>query len=168
MVLFLDIDDVLTTAWSFRQSRGKKNWYNEKTYPFDPKCVNILNEILKLTPTEIILTSDWRSHFSLPDIREIFIWNGVNQVPLEYTPFIFHKKDALGNHVLFEDMSEKRDIEITKYINDNNIENFYILDDMPLKCYPERFIRCKMDEGLKQCGMLGKVTKLLKKLENLE
>ncbi|SRR6266403_2352492 len=168
IVLFLDIDDVITTSWSFRQSRSKKNWFNGTTYPFDPKCVNILNEALKLTPTNIVLTSDWRSHFSLPEIQEIFLWNKVSHIPTEYTPFIFHKKLDSGKLELFEDMAEKRDTEITKYINDNNIENFYILDDMPLKCYPERFIRCKIDEGLKQCGMLGKITKLLKKLENLE
>jgi hypothetical protein len=160
LFLFLDIDDVLTSSWSFKQSRSKKNWYNDKTYPFDPKCVTILNEILKLTEITIILSSSWRDHFTLQEIQDIFIWNKVDQVPIDYTPRILSET----NEAIFNSSADMRDAEITKYINDNNVTDYIVLDDLPLKINPNRFIKCRMDEGLKQQGMLKKVTKLLKNL----
>ncbi len=40
--------------------------------------------------------------------------------------------------------------------------NYIILDDMPLDL--NNFIKCKEDEGLKQCGMKIRIDKMIKKL----
>lgn len=41
-----------------------------------------------------------------------------------------------------------RDIEIQKYVQENNFQNFAIVDDMKINVYPERFIRTEDSYGL--------------------
>jgi histidinol phosphatase-like enzyme len=72
--VFLDLDGVLATNKQYMMNQKKfqdKNPIAKKLripYPFDPKCVKIFNEILDATEADIVLSSDWKLHFSLEDI----------------------------------------------------------------------------------------------------
>ncbi len=85
LYLFLDIDGVLCTNWSHDSPNKKIGWYDDKTYPFDPKCVEILNWILTTWKSEIILSSDWRLYYTLDELKNIFSFNKVLQSPIYIT-----------------------------------------------------------------------------------
>lgn len=161
--IFLDIDGVLAT---FRQFLTNKNRFQTKhkwakelnvTYPFDKGCVKILNEILDKTDATIILSSDWGLYYDVETLNVIFQHNGITHKIKECTPKI---------NVMFGDMVQQRYDEIKQYITENNVENYVIIDDLPLEKYmteEEKWIFCKTKdfEGLKQSNLKEKVIEKL-------
>jgi len=91
-ILFLDLDGVICTTSCY--GRGTDNKWG--TYRFDSKCVSTLNFIIQETGCEIILSSDWRFHYTLQEIREIFEHNGVIKGPIGFTP---RSKTYTGNNL---------------------------------------------------------------------
>ena len=81
-VIFLDIDGVICTNSTY--GKGTNNKWG--SYMFDQKAVIYLNFILSETGAEIILSSDWRTHYTLHEMREIFCHNGVLKGPIGFTP----------------------------------------------------------------------------------
>jgi len=82
-LIFIDIDGVLATAPCWDMSQDNK-W---NAYPFDKKAVKVLNKILEETGAEMVLSSDWKYHYSLGQIKEIFMeFNGVIKAPFDMTP----------------------------------------------------------------------------------
>jgi len=134
-VVFLDIDGVLATNDSSKMK--KKFWYDDNAYPFDEKCVKVLNTIIKLTNCNIVLTSSWRLFYTLEEIGKIFDFNKVIKSPIAIT-------EELGD----------RNIEIEKFVSDNNILKFVLFDDLPLTCYPDKFIRINFKTGLTENNII--------------
>ena len=141
-VIFLDIDGVLATERT--QQIEKRKWYNEKAYPFEPKSIKSLNQILEKVDTDIVLTSDWRRVFSLVEIDKVFKFNKLEQSPNDYSK-VLHNRDK----------------EIRDYVKENKLSKFVIIDDMQLNVYKERFIRTQAEKGL-QLYQVKKIVKLLK------
>lgn len=104
--IFLDIDGVLATEESSRLG-----WHEEFAYPFDIDCVAVLNEILKNTSAEIILTSNWRLCLNndLQLIDGLFKYNGVYKSPISITRNLNNRGE-----------------EITSYIKTYNVHSFVI------------------------------------------
>lgn len=128
-VIFLDIDGVLTS-----NLLNKKINRSKSSYPFAKECVKVLNEILRSDNSKIVLTSSWRTVFSVEKQCEIFVENGVIQMPYSQT-------EDLGY--------ENRSVEIRKYLTKNkNISNFLILDDMEIFGFDKNFIRVDYNTGL--------------------
>jgi hypothetical protein len=153
--LFLDLDDVMTTS---KQYFGK---YHPKYngHPFDSKCVKVLNEIIEKTNPIIIISSDWKQHFSISKLNEIFLLNGVNAVV----------DDVTGSSwgVMFtslQQLEECRAYEINKYVKEHEITKWVAVDDLDLKSWiPDNFVRCThATEGIKQSGVKEKILNILK------
>ncbi len=89
-IIFLDIDGVLATSQCFGQ--GKDNKWG--SYRFDPKCVATLNFILQETGAEMVLSSDWKTHYTFQEIREIFCHNNVIKGPIGFTPHSDYYQDG--------------------------------------------------------------------------
>jgi len=140
--IFLDIDGVLATNQAPKIS--KSLWYNERAYPFNKHCVNILNQILEKTNAELILSSDWRRVFDLNELDKIFKFNKVVKSPIAITSVLFN-----------------RDNEIREYVMVNKLSKFVIIDDSLLVGYKERLIKTNPEKGL-QTEHLRKIIKLLK------
>jgi len=140
--IFLDIDGVLATNQAPKIS--KSLWYNERAYPFNKHCVNILNQILEKTNAELILSSDWRRVFDLNELDKIFKFNKVVKSPIAITSILFN-----------------RDNEIREYMMVNKLSKFVIIDDSLLVGYKERLIKTNPEKGL-QMEHLRKIIKLLK------
>jgi len=160
--IFLDIDGVITTNREMMQNQMKFWLKNPDAkelripYNFNKKCVQILNEILQETECQIVLSSDWRHHWTLDELDKIFKWNKVIQSPIDVT----------GNYPKsFKNLEEDRANEIDLYIEEHNIKNFVILDDLPLSPHLKNnnFIICKDTEGLKQTNHKNKILNLIKK-----
>ena len=130
-IIFLDIDEVLATENSSKMKR--KFWYDDKSYPFDAKCVKNLNVILRTINAEIILSSSWRLFYTLDELDKIFKFNKVEKSPIGIT-------NERGD----------RNAEIEEFVNNNNIREFLIVDDMELKCFPDKFLRIRGKKGLTQ------------------
>lgn len=137
--IFLDIDGVLTTLYETMDLENLLYWKDNDWakkmnvhYPFNENCVSILNEILKETDAEIILSSDWRKHKTKEQLDVIFKNNGVIKSPIDTTP---NYRDHYSN---FE---YARSIEIVHYIAENTIDinNIVVIDDLNLEMlFPPR------------------------------
>ena len=164
--IFLDIDGVLATHKQYMMNR-KKFWDKNDIakdlripYPFDPKCVKIFNEILDATGADIVLSSDWKEHFSLKDLDLIFKFNGVNKSPIDITT---SEIASFGNQTM------NRAYQIGKYITDNDITNYVVIDDLNVGKYmvitgdEDKFVLTDDFEGLKQLSIKNKVISILNK-----
>jgi len=134
-IVFLDIDGVLATNESQRVK--KKYWYDERSYPFEKKCVRNFNALLNTTNAEIVLSSSWKLFYSLNELNEIFKFNSVNKSPIDIT-------EELGD----------RNLEIEKFAKNNDLKKFVIFDDLSLICFPERFIKTEGIYGLTEKNIL--------------
>ncbi len=155
--IFLDIDGVLATNKEFMRNRTKF-WEKHPAmkelgvpYPWDKGCVQILNEILDSTNAVIVLSSDWRIHWGLNDLKLIFTWNGVKKSPIDVT---------VRNKFMEPELEKERVYEIMDYVWSMNMENYVIIDDMNLGHFMEdktKFVRTISSQGLKQTGIKDKI-----------
>lgn len=159
--IFLDIDGVLCTFNEYNRNR-KKFWdkYDiagtlRLPYEFNPGCVKVLNEILKETNADIVLSSDWRTHWNLQELGNIFNFNKVIKVPFDVTEVF---PTSLSN------LEKNRAHEIDIYRQKHNLENYVIVDDLDLSPFvpKDRFVQTREQEGLKQSNVKQKILKILK------
>lgn len=152
-ILFLDIDGVMVTSATI----DKRN--NKWDVPmFDIKSVAVLNFILQETGAEIILTSDWRTHHTLQEIREIFAHNFVIRAPIGFTP---SSKTYLGTN-----LEGGRADEIKLWLNTHawNFDiKWVVIDDLNMgPFFPDNFVHCpNQHEGIKQKGVKEKILNIL-------
>jgi hypothetical protein len=164
--IFLDIDGVLATNKQYMMNR-KKFWDKNDIakdlkipYPFDPKCVKIFNEILDSTGADIVLSSDWKLHFSLGDLDKIFKFNGVNKSPIDTT---VNEDASMSNQTM------NRAYQIGDYISKNDITNYVVIDDLNVGKYmsitneEDKFVLTQNFEGIKQLGIKEKILNILNK-----
>jgi hypothetical protein len=166
-IIFLDIDGVLATHKQFMTNRKKFQEKNEWAYehnvpyPFDKKCVEILNEILLETDAEIVLSSDWKLHWDLIRLHEIFHNNGVIKSPRMMTK---------NNPISFGNLEKNRAHEIDLFLKDFNFVNYVIVDDLNVGLYlsskNEKFVLTKDAQGLKQNNIKNKILKILSNESN--
>jgi len=162
--IFLDIDGVLATNKQYMMNR-KKFWDKHDIakelripYPFDPKCVKIFNEILDATGADIVLSSDWKQHFSLEDLDLIFKFNGVNKSPIDITT---NEVASFGNQTM------NRAFQIGEYIERNNITNYVVIDDLNVGKYmsitndEDKFVLTDDFEGIKKLSIKSKIINIL-------
>lgn len=156
--LFLDIDGVLATANQFDlKSRHPK--YD--CYPFDKKCIKVFNEILLTTDSIIVLTSDWKYHYTQEMMNDIFQWNEIIKPISNFTPSLWGTKFKSAS-----DLEQCRADEILTYLDDRKIrENKWVaIDDLDLSPYlpDENFVQTpRVNEGIKQTGIKEKILKQL-------
>jgi hypothetical protein len=159
-IIFLDIDGVMSTFNEYNRNR-KKFWdkYDicetlRLPYEFNSGCVKILNEILQETDADIVLSSDWRMHWNLQELGNIFNFNKIIKCPIDVTEVI---------PTSLADLEKNRAHEIDIYIEKHSIENYVIIDDLNLLPYvpKNRFVQTIEREGLKQSNIKQKILKIL-------
>ena len=163
-IIFLDIDGVICTSPCY--GKGTNNKWG--SYMFDPKCVSVLNFILSETGADIILSSDWKNHYTLFEMKEIFTHNGVIKSPIGFTP---NSKTYTGMN-----LEGGRIDEIKMWLKLHDSKNhlkWVVVDDLNMSVdYSIKlghidgglinFVHCpKHMEGIKQCGVKEKILKFL-------
>ena len=156
--LFLDLNGVIAVGYT--KSKFHLDW-STKFMKFDDKAVQVLNEILEATGAVIVLSSDWKKHFTLEQIRGIFEYCGVDKGPISFTP----------NSTYYEDgfLEGGRAYEIRQYVELHGLTNWVAVDDLNLlntgheDFFEDNFVYCKryQTEGIKQSGLKGKIIKIL-------
>lgn len=153
-VIFLDIDGVICTNSTY--GKGTNNKWG--SYMFDQKAVIYLNFILSETGAEIILSSDWRHHYTLHEMREIFCYNGVLRGPIGFTPSL---KTYTGDN-----LEGGRADEIKKWLQDNAWKNdikWVAIDDLNMdEWLHPNFVHCPNgNEGIKRQNIKDKIIQIL-------
>ena len=128
------------------------------SYPFDPKCVKVFNEILDETGADIVLSSDWKELFNLKDLDTIFKFNGVNKSPIDVT---ISELASFGNQTM------NRAFQIGEYVMRKSITNYVVIDDLNVGKYmvitneENKFVLTNDFEGIKQLGIKNKIINIL-------
>lgn len=199
-VIFLDNDGVicLSNNWGSRHKK-QKEWGGRKlsmsmsSIPieyrfdnFDVKAIKVLNEILKTTGAEIVVSSDWRLHANLEELGEYYISKGIIKKPIGMTE-VFHytnwrDKGFIPDHNDFiwnrsENSEQERYFEIKRWLRDNpKVTHWVAVDDLHMGVHVENssygpfdrewglenFVWTPRDwEGIKQNGIKQKILKYL-------
>lgn len=200
-VIFLDHDGVicLQNNWGTRSKKqqkwgGRKPFMDIKDIPieyrfdnFDKKAIEILNEIIEKTDSEIVVSSDWRLHATVHELGEYYESQGIIKKPIDVTE-IFNFTNWLKEGFIKEygefpwsrtdDLEQQRHFEIIRWLNKNPIVTHWVaVDDLHMGINVktrnhglierdwglENFVWTpKSNEGIKQSGKKEKIIDLLK------
>lgn len=186
--IFLDNDGVICLydnwggrgkKWSKYRSENPESSPNLKDAPaeirfddFDKKAIKILNEIIKETGAEIIVSSDWKLHATLEELGDYYEAQGIIKRPIAITPNM-HEFDPEANDLFVWKrwMERKRIVEIERYLDMYpNITNWVAIDDLDMS--PEKnggiglknfVLTPRSREGIKQSGTKEKIIDFLTK-----
>ncbi len=130
--LFMDHDGVLVMR---NQDDGELEDF------FDKKSIKILNEIISESDCEIVISSDWRNHYTLKAMGDIYEDSGIIKKPIAYTPDLWTKNSNIN------DLEKIRSLEIETWLTRTNISNKWCaVDDMELLL--TNFVLVNPDKGL--------------------
>lgn len=123
-VVFLDVDGVLNTEETFERNYQEYLKTGIKNEPIDEIRIGYLKEIVDKTGAKIVLSSSWRRHCEFED--------GLIVSEEGHTKYLI-KMLAKYGMTLYDitgyDREGNRGNEINEWLNQNEVENFIILDD---------------------------------------
>lgn len=133
-VLFLDIDGVLNSEAWFAQQRGRGlSIISNRAELIDPVAVGYLNRIVAATGCRVVLSSSWRLHASLSDVRGWLEGAGYMGPLNDRTP-------RLGS---------SRGAQVAAWLGAKGASAYVILDDEPeANSHPGRWVVTRYAEGL--------------------
>lgn len=146
-VIFLDIDGVLNSVDTFKENKTIKNLYNkclDRTYMNDLKWLlldidfeklQLLKQIIEVTDAKIVISSSWKKLRLYPLVEEYLIQKGI--------PIIGTTKN----------IKSERGKEIKTYIEENDIDNYIVLDDEIFDDYDELIINRLIKTDFYQSGL---------------
>lgn len=124
-IIFLDVDGVLNShiiasEWTHMTGQGGYGgWFkeDEKATKENVKWghVNVenLREIVKVANAEIVISSDWRKHFSVSKFKEMFNLYGWKAPIIDLTP-----------------VTSNRGLEVNQWLSRNlDVTSYVIIDD---------------------------------------
>lgn len=146
--IYLDIDGVLCLGSEIHPKLTEWGYVHR----FNAKAVQMFNEILKVTNADIIISSDWKGHYSLESLQGIFKWQKVIKVPIAVTPSVKFSSMQL--------LEENRAKEILEHVDTIKPGFWVAIDDLNLSTWiPDKhFVLCsRFMEGLKQTGKKNEI-----------
>ena len=190
--IFLDHDGVicLSTEWGGRfkkqKKAGRKLSQSIDSLPvearfdnFNKKALKVLNEILKETGAEIVVSSDWKKWANVEELGEYYEQQGIDKKPIAFTKFL-QDCDVPQNFPWSRtyDLEQSRSLEIKQYLQDHpEITHWVAVDDlnMGISQTNETWGEIEMDwgltnfvltpkgnQGIKQNGIKENIIKFLK------
>ena len=128
-IIFIDVDGPL--AWgTWGDGRVMLN-ESTKTftipYPWVEEDCQALQKICDETNASLVISSDWRKHFSIIQLKTIFQNYGICSPIVDITTH-----QDLWNKMSRPSVEWERASEITKWVKDNKISNWISIDDMKL------------------------------------
>jgi hypothetical protein len=128
-IIFIDVDGPLAWAtWEDGKVTIKGGGGDfQIPYPWVKEDCQSLQEICDATNAELVVSSDWKKHFTIIQLRHIFQHYGI------YAPIIdITTHQNLWNKLSRSSIEWERAAEITKWVKDNKISNWISIDDMQL------------------------------------
>lgn len=186
--IFLDNDGVICLynnwggrgkKWSKYRSENPEASSNLKLAPveirfddFDQKAIKILNEILRETGAEIIVSSDWKLHATLEELGDYYEAQGIIKRPIDITPNLHEFAPETNDLFMWKRWLErKRILEIGRYLQLHpEITEWVAIDDLNMSPEAngghglENFVLTpRSSEGIKQSGIKEKIIAFLTK-----
>jgi len=129
-IIFIDVDGPL--AWGTwmdgRVTLSEQNNTFTIPYPWVEEDCQALKKILNETKAKLVLSSDWRKHYSFNQMRRIFSYYGIN----EWDLIDFTTQQDLWNKMSRTSIDWERASEIVKWVNENKIKDWIAIDDLDL------------------------------------
>lgn len=193
-VIFLDNDGVICLAhnWGSRYKKrvaADRNPHMDSNLQnveyrfdnFDTKAIEVLNEILKKTDAEIVVSSDWRLHATLEELGKYYLSQGIIKAPIAITSSVEDIDPGAWNLLRYRaDLELERSIEILDWLDKHpEVTNWVAVDDLNMsvnylsglfsnkdeldkKPGLTNFVHTKKSsEGIKQVGIKDKILKYL-------
>lgn len=110
-IIFLDVQGVLTSRW----------YKNKQNRNINPKKIKLLKTLIDKTNSQIVLISNWRKYYQKEEENNRYKLLEENL-----------KKKNLNIYDRISDYDENyptRSSKVYKYIKENKIDNYVILDD---------------------------------------
>jgi hypothetical protein len=185
-VMFLDHDGVICLAseWGGRYKKRTKAGFvgaaNAPDMPvdlrfdnFNQKAIEILNDILKETGAEIVVSSDWQRWCTVEEMGEYYESKGIIKKPIAFTPNL-GDCTVHGNNFIWSpdwDLEQCRSIEIKQYLHNHpEVTHWVAIDDLNMgkgEDWREAWgldnfvLTPRSNEGIKQSGIKEKILKFL-------
>ena len=134
-IIFIDIDGPLAWAtWDNGKVKINENTTGEFTipYPWVKEDCEALQEICDKTNAELVLSSDWKLHFTLRQMSDVFIEYGIYAKLIDITTHMDSRQMRLWNKMSPPSLDFERANQILKWVKDNKISNWIAIDDLNL------------------------------------
>jgi len=146
--IYLDLDGVLSLGSEIHPKLTEWGYVHR----FNAKAVQMFNEVLEVTNADIIISSDWKQHYSLESLQGIFKWQKVIKVPIDITPSLKFTSMQL--------LEENRAKEILEHVDKFKPGFWVAIDDLDLRTWinDKHFVLCpRFMEGIKQIGKMNEI-----------
>jgi hypothetical protein len=128
-IIFIDVDGPL--AWGTwgdgKVSLNEGSHLFTIPYPWVEEDCQALQKICDETNASLVISSDWKKHFSFLQLKRIFRYYGIIAPILDITT---HQN--LWNKMSRTSLEHERALQIAKWAKDNKISNWISIDDMRL------------------------------------
>ena len=128
-IIFIDIDGPLAWgSWNDGKvtiSGGVEDF--QIPYPWDRADCEALQKICDETNAELVLSSDWKKHFTFNQMKRIFWHYGITARLIDITTH-----QDLWNKMSRTSLEHERALEVAKWARDNKITNWIAIDDLDL------------------------------------
>jgi len=128
-IIFIDIDGPLAWAtWDDGEVTIEGGQHDfQIPYPWVKEDCEALQKICTETNAELVVSSDWKMHFSFLQLKRIFVHYGITARIIDITT---HQN--LWNKMSRTSMDNERALQIAKWSKDNKISNWIAIDDLRL------------------------------------
>jgi len=128
-IIFIDVDGPLAWgSWADGKvtiSGGQEDF--TIPYSWDVADCEALQKICDETNAELVVSSDWKKHFTFNQLKRIFLHYGITARLVDITTH-----QDLWNKMSRPGPEWERAAEICKWVKDNKVSNWISIDDMKL------------------------------------
>jgi len=128
-IIFIDVDGPLAWAtWNDGKvtiSTGVEDF--QIPYPWVKEDCVALQKICDETNAELVVSSDWKKHFTFNQLKRIFWHYGITARLIDITTH-----QDLWNKMSRPSIQHERALEVAKWAKDNKITNWIAIDDLDL------------------------------------
>lgn len=140
-IIFLDIDGVLNNEivaqeWLAKEGSGggyggffeEEEEATKENVKWSHKNIDNLREIVQATNASIVISSDWRKHFSVKKFKEMFSLYGWKNAPIIDKTTVMHSSNPGYGKLIKYDV---RGREIEQWLSENkDVTSYVIIDDL--------------------------------------
>ena len=123
-VIFLDIDGVLNSFQTFKEIILEGQLTGVRRVVIDPIKVDYLKEIVDATGAKIVLSSSWKKFLKKRNGQLV-----TNNQNMQEIINILNDRGISIYDITPKTLKGNREVEIRKWLEGKNIENFIVLDD---------------------------------------
>jgi len=128
-IIFIDVDGPLAWGtWNDGKvtiSTGVEDF--QIPYPWVKEDCDALQKICEETNAELVVSSDWKKHFTFNQLKRIFWHYGITARLIDITTH-----QDLWNKMSRPGLEHERALEVAKWVKDNKISNWIAIDDLDL------------------------------------